>query len=113
VHQDGLVHVSQIADRYVKDPNDVVKVGMKVKVTVQSVDLPRNRIALSMRSDGGMGPKGGSTEGGTRRDVEQNARENRPPGHAQRAPLKGGFKPAAKPFVPTKGAVAPNGIRFK
>ncbi len=113
VHQDGLVHVSQIADRYVKDPNDVVKVGMKVKVTVQSVDLPRNRIALSMRSDGGMGPKGGSAEGGTRRDVEQNNRENRQQGNAQRAPLKGGFKPAAKPFVPTKGAVAPNGIRFK
>ena len=113
VHQDGLVHVSQIADRYVKDPNDVVKVGMKVKVTVQSVDLPRNRIALSMRSDGGMGPKGGSAEGGTRRDVEQNNREHRQQGNAQRAPLKGGFKPAAKPFVPTKGAVAPNGIRFK
>jgi protein Tex len=41
VHQDGLVHVSQLADRYVRDPNDVVKVGQKVKVTVQSVDLAR------------------------------------------------------------------------
>jgi protein Tex len=110
VHQDGLVHVSQLADRYVKDPNDVVKVGMKVKVTVQSVDLPRSRIALSMRTDGGMGPKGGSAEGGTRRDVDQN---NRRTNEQQRSPLKGGFKPAAKPFVPTKGAVAPNGIRFK
>jgi uncharacterized protein len=110
VHQDGLVHVSQLADRYVKDPNDAVKVGQKVKVTVQSIDLPRNRIALSMRSDGGMGPKGGSAEGGTRRDVEQN---NRQTNQQQRSPLKGGFKPAAKPFVPTKGAVAPNGIRFK
>jgi uncharacterized protein len=109
VHQDGLVHVSQLADRYIKDPNDAVKVGQKVKVTVQSIDLPRNRIALSMRSDGGMGPKGGSAEGGTRRDVEQNNRQNTP----GRAPLKGGFKPAAKPFVPTKGAIAPNGIRFK
>lgn len=109
VHQDGLVHVSQLADRYIKDPNDAVKVGQKVKVTVQSIDLPRNRIALSMRSDGGVGPKGGSAEGGTRRDVEQNNRQNTP----GRAPLKGGFKPAAKPFVPTKGAIAPNGIRFK
>jgi uncharacterized protein len=62
-----------------------------------------------MRSDGGVGPKGGSAEGGTRRDVEQNNRQNTP----GRAPLKGGFKPAAKPFVPTKGAIAPNGIRFK
>ena len=113
VHQDGLVHVSQIADRYVKDPNDAVKVGQKVKVTVQSVDLPRNRIALSMRTDGGVGPKGGSAEGGTRRDVEQNNRENNRQTNQQRPALKGGFKPAAKPFVPTKGAIAPNGIRFK
>jgi uncharacterized protein len=44
--------------------------------------------------------------------VEQNNRETRQ-NTGQRAPLKGGFKPAAKPFVPTKGAVAPNGIRFK
>ncbi|AMW03680.1 Tex family protein [Gemmatimonas phototrophica] len=111
VHQDGLVHVSQIADKFVKDPNDVVKVGMKVKVTVQSVDLPRSRIALSMRSDGGMGPRAGaSVEGGTRRDVQQNNQQNSPQrGGARPAP----GKPAAKPFVPTKGAVAPNGIRFK
>ena len=113
VHQDGLVHVSQIADRYVKDPNDAVKVGQKVKVTVQSVDLPRNRIALSMRTDGGVGPKGGSAEGGTRRDVEQNNRDTNRQTNPQRPALKGGFKPAAKPFVPTKGAIAPNGIRFK
>ena len=50
VHQDGLVHVSQLADRFVKDPADVVKVGQKVSVTVIEVDLPRKRIALSMRS---------------------------------------------------------------
>src|SRR5690349_23788923 len=50
VHQDGLVHVSQIADRYVADPNQAVKVGQRVRVTVMSVDLARNRIALSMKS---------------------------------------------------------------
>jgi protein Tex len=50
VHQDGLVHVSQLADRFVRDPADVVQVGQKVTVTVQSVDLERNRIGLSMRS---------------------------------------------------------------
>ena len=49
VHQDGLVHVSQLADRYVKDPSDVVKVQQKVTVTVLEVDLARKRIALSMR----------------------------------------------------------------
>src|SRR5690606_16027313 len=50
VHQDGLVHVSQLADRYIRDPNEEVRVGQRVKVTVISVDLPRNRIALTMKS---------------------------------------------------------------
>ncbi len=49
VHQDGLMHISQLADRYVKDPNDVVKVHQKVNVTVLDVDLQRRRIALSMK----------------------------------------------------------------
>jgi uncharacterized protein len=50
VHQDGLVHVSQLADRFVKDPAEVVKVHQKVMVTVVEVDLPRKRIALSMKA---------------------------------------------------------------
>ena len=50
VHQDGLVHVSQLADRFVKDPSQVVKVQQKVRVTVLEVDLDRKRISLSMRS---------------------------------------------------------------
>jgi uncharacterized protein len=49
VHQDGLVHVSQLADRFVKDPRDVVKAGDIVKVTVVEVDLQRKRIALTMK----------------------------------------------------------------
>ncbi len=49
VHQDGLVHVSQLADRFVRDPAEVVKVGQTVNVTVLEVDLERKRIALSMR----------------------------------------------------------------
>ncbi|MBK9291035.1 MAG: RNA-binding transcriptional accessory protein [Bacteroidetes bacterium] len=49
VHQDGLVHVSQMADRYVRDPNQVVKINQKVRVRVLSVDLERNRINLSMK----------------------------------------------------------------
>jgi protein Tex len=49
VHQDGLVHVSQLADRYVKDPHDVVKPGDKLKVRVLEVDLARKRISLSSR----------------------------------------------------------------
>ena len=49
VHQDGLVHVSQMANRYVKDPNEVVKLNQKVMVEVVEVDLERNRIQLSMK----------------------------------------------------------------
>ena len=55
VHQDGLVHVSQLADRFVKDAHDVVKAGDVVKVRVVDVDIPRKRIALSMRQDAGRG----------------------------------------------------------
>jgi len=50
VHQDGLVHVSQMADRFVKNPADIVKNQQKVTVTVLEVDLARNRISLSMKS---------------------------------------------------------------
>ena len=49
VHQDGLVHISQLADRYVKDPADIVRVGQKVTVTVLDVDLAKKRISLSMK----------------------------------------------------------------
>ena len=49
VHQDGLVHVSQLADRYVKDPNQVVKLHQHVRVRVKEVDFRRQRISLSMR----------------------------------------------------------------
>ena len=49
VHQDGLVHISQLADKFVKDPRDIVKTGEMVKVTVVEVDIPRQRIALSMK----------------------------------------------------------------
>ncbi|PTV93760.1 uncharacterized protein C8J27_11240 [Rhodobacter aestuarii] len=53
VHQDGLVHISQLADRFVKDPHEVVKAGDVVKVRVTEVDVPRKRIGLTMRKDGG------------------------------------------------------------
>jgi uncharacterized protein len=49
VHQDGLVHISQLADRYVKDPAEVVKVHQKVMVTVLAVDLAKKRISLSLK----------------------------------------------------------------
>ena len=49
VHQDGLVHISQLANRYVKNPNEVVKVHQKIIVTVLEVDMKRKRIALSLK----------------------------------------------------------------
>jgi uncharacterized protein len=51
VHQDGLVHISHLADKFVKDPLDVVSVQQKVMVTVVEVDVPRKRVGLSMKSD--------------------------------------------------------------
>jgi uncharacterized protein len=58
VHQDGLVHISKLADRFVRDPAEVVKVGEKIQVTVLDVDLERKRISLSARrEDAGKPPK--------------------------------------------------------
>ena len=51
VHQDGLVHISEISEKYIKHPLDVLNVGDIVKVVVLSVDIDRNRISLSMKID--------------------------------------------------------------
>ena len=51
MHQDGLVHISELSDGYVKHPSDVLKVGQVVKVRVIGVDLKKNRIALSMKKN--------------------------------------------------------------
>ncbi|HWJ25948.1 MAG TPA: S1 RNA-binding domain-containing protein, partial [Flavisolibacter sp.] len=52
VKQDGLVHVSQMANKFVSDPNEVVKLNQKVMVTVTEVDVTRKRIALTMKEEG-------------------------------------------------------------
>lgn len=62
VHQDGLVHVSKLADRFVRDPAEVVKVGQRVEVSVLEVDLKRRRISLSMRQELGWDPAGHTTD---------------------------------------------------
>ncbi len=68
VHQDGLVHISQLADKFVKDPHEVVKTGDLVKVRVTEVDIPRKRIGLTMRKEGGAAaggrPQGQDARGG-------------------------------------------------
>ena len=83
VHQDGLVHISQLSDNFVKDPGEVVKVGQRVQVTVQEVDLERNRIALSMKARPELGAKPASrTVPGDRREPrrDQAPSQNRPRG---------------------------------
>ncbi|MEQ1715833.1 MAG: Tex family protein [Hyphomicrobium sp.] len=69
VHQDGLVHVSELADRFVKDPREVVKAGDVVKVRVKEVDIERKRVALTMKSgaiDTSAAARGGPAAGGQR-----------------------------------------------
>ena len=80
VHQDGLVHVSQLSDSFVKDPHAVVKAGDVVKVRVVEVDVARKRIGLTMKSDGGASAK-------------DQARERAPVAKPVRGPMEAG--PAA------------------
>lgn len=96
VHQDGLVHVSQLADHFVRDAAEVVKVAQRVTVTVTEVDIPRKRIALSMKSkpdfekkQGGGGPRpaGGGQQGGGQRSF---AGGNRSSGGGMGNPFGGG-----------------------
>lgn len=87
VHQDGLVHISQLADQFVRDPGEVVKVGQRVQVTVLEVDLARNRIGLSMKSspdfqsrqDSGRG-RGGSGSSDARQSKRREDRSGSPSG---------------------------------
>ncbi|MDO8988999.1 MAG: Tex family protein [Sideroxyarcus sp.] len=96
VHQDGLVHISALADKFVKDPHTVVKAGQVVKVKVLEVDVKRKRIALTMRLTDA------ATQAGGKPEVKHEAREQR--GHAG--------KPAPKPAsrapvqAPMGGAMA-------
>ena len=82
VHQDGLVHVSQLADKFVKDPHEVVKAGDVVKVRVVEIDAARKRIALTMKKDSG--------------EAREQVRERAPevpkgrPGPSSAGPVSGG-----------------------
>ncbi len=62
VHQDGLLHISELSDSYVKDPRDIVKTGDIVNVRVTQLDLPRKRIGLSMKSENTQGQQQDSTK---------------------------------------------------
>ena len=89
VHQDGLVHVSQLADRFVKDPHEVVKAGDVVKVRVVEFDVKRKRIALTMRKDGGEA-QAPSPRGDTRGNANAMRHANAKPPKPE-TPSVGGF----------------------
>ncbi len=103
VHQDGLVHVSQLADRFVKDPNDVVKVGDKIRVRVVEVDLARKRIALTARSEAPQGGQRAATgsEGGrgpqVRTGEKPGSRDDR--GRGPERPARDASKFSNNPFA--------------
>jgi uncharacterized protein len=77
VHQDGLVHVSALSHTFVKDPRDAVKAGDIVKVKVMEVDLPRQRIGLSMRLDDEPGQARGGRPATGVNDSRGGSRDNR------------------------------------
>ncbi len=85
VHQDGLVHVSQLANKFVNDAREVVKTGDIVKVKVLEVDLARKRVSLTMKLDATPVPKGGGAAGNAFRPAQRHERQG------------GGARPAAAP----------------
>jgi uncharacterized protein len=90
VHQDGLVHISVLSNRFVKDPREVVKAGDIVKVKVLEVDVKRRRVALSMRLDEPAGSREAQRDGrhdgrGAPRDARHDGRGARNPGRTEDA----------------------------
>jgi len=96
VHQDGLVHISELSNRFIKDPSEAVKAGQIVKVKVLSADLKTKRIALSMKALMGpgqgaakpkeQGPQGGNNGGGANRQQQPQSRPQGKPQNKQAAP---------------------------
>ncbi len=76
VHQDGLVHISALSEKFVKDPYEVVKAGDIVRVKVMEVDIPRNRVALSMRMGDTPGEKVEGQRGGNKGNTPRTERHS-------------------------------------
>jgi len=85
VHQDGLIHISALADRYVKDPREVVKAGDIVKVKVLEIDIPRKRIALTRRLDDTPAPREAGAKP-ARNGGDKRERPQRSPAPPRQAP---------------------------
>jgi len=110
VHQDGLVHVSEMADKFVKSPGDVVKVSQKVEVTVLAVDVERKRISLSMKKSPGERPatdRNAAADGSASSPGERKPQGGKPPRRDDRkkgtdfksVPKKEPPKPFNNPFA--------------
>ena len=100
VHQDGLVHISALADKFVQDPRDVVKAGDVVKVKVLEVDVPRKRIALTMR----LNDSAGAEKRSFRQPENESSRNSRSPSNGNRGSLKNGK--AQRERAPKNSAMA-------
>jgi len=96
VKQDGLVHISQLSNTYVSDPNTVVKLQQKVMVTVMEVDVARKRISLSMKGAGGQAA-GGKGQGAGRPDGKGQGGAQREPSRPGAGPGKAGNKKEETP----------------
>ncbi len=99
VHQDGLVHLSQITNRYIKDPNEVLKVHQQVEVTVTEVDVNRKRISLSMKGEEKSAPQqrkpapsNNNNNGGNRKNDDRSRREPEGDLQTKLAALRSKFK---------------------
>lgn len=109
VHQDGLVHVSAMANHFVKDPHDVVRSGQVVKVKVMEVDVERQRIGLSMRLEdeaesGGADRRGAGGRGADRRGAGGRGADRRGAGGQKAQQRRGAEGKAAKRGAPRGGA---------
>jgi uncharacterized protein len=82
VHQDGLVHISALSEKFIKDPREAVKAGDVVKVKVMEVDIPRKRVGLSMR----MGDTAGEKIDGARGSRPGSAPRQQQPARAKETP---------------------------
>ncbi|ADE11784.1 Tex family protein [Sideroxydans lithotrophicus] len=102
VHQDGLVHISALADKFVKDPHSVVKAGQIVKVKVLEVDVKRKRVSLTMRLTDAAGQAGGKPE--AQREQRDNRGQGKPAGgKPNRAPANEPVSAMAAAFAKLKG----------
>ncbi len=107
VHQDGLVHISALADRFVKDPHEVVKTGDLVKVKVMEVDKPRKRIALTMRL--GDDPRDRTASQETRGGADTRSRSGASPRAEARAERAATPRQSSPPPASGPVATAPGG----